>query len=281
MFGNSIMLRYDYHTPESCPQPAGCPSVSEPAPYSGYVPANESIHIFGRPIYQPPPRQPIYQPSPVFQPQPVLQPAPQPIYQPQVQQPVFQPVPVFQPAPQPQYVPQSQYIPQPQYVPQPAPQPSSNTQAQAFIDAHNTFRNDTNPPATNMKPITWSNNLTDGAASWAAKCNFKHSQTPGVGENLYASSRRTPNPSTYNPREAVDSWGNEGAFYDYNSNSCEPGKTCGHYTQVVWADSDKVGCAVQDCPTVQGVNWPNGGTMVVCQYSPPGNYVGRKPYETR
>ena len=266
------MLRYDYHTPESCPQPAGCPSVSEPAPYAGYMPTDEAVHVFGRPLYSPPARQPIYQPSPVFQ----------PTYQPPARQPIYQPParqPIYQPAPQPQYVPQ--YAPQPQYTPQPQYVPQSNTQASAFIDSHNTFRNDTNPPATNMRPINWSSNLADGAASWAGKCNFKHSQTPGVGENLYASSRRTPNSSTYNPREAVDSWGNEGAFYDYNANACEPGKTCGHYTQVVWADSDKVGCAVQDCPSIQGISWPNGGTMVVCQYSPPGNYVGRKPYETR
>jgi pathogenesis-related protein 1 len=44
---------------------------------------------------------------------------------------------------------------------------------------------------------------------------------------------------------------------------------CGHYTQIVWRDTTSVGCAAQSCP--QGEIW-------VCDYSPPGNYVGQHPY---
>ena len=46
-------------------------------------------------------------------------------------------------------------------------------------------------------------------------------------------------------------------------------QSCGHYTQVVWANTLSVGCGVAVCPT---------GTIVVCNYAPPGNYVGEKPY---
>jgi hypothetical protein len=162
----------------------------------------------------------------------------------------------------------------PSYVPpptQPPNQPSNNNLAQAFIGAHNTYRNNVNPPATNMMPIQWSDDLATSAGQWAAKCVWAHSQKPNVGENLYASSVRTPNVSIYDPSEPVNSWGNEKTNFDYNTNTCAQGQVCGHYTQVVWANSNNVGCAVQDCPSISGIGWPNGGTIAVCQYSPPGN----------
>ncbi|KAG7562792.1 hypothetical protein FFLO_01747 [Filobasidium floriforme] len=43
-------------------------------------------------------------------------------------------------------------------------------------------------------------------------------------------------------------------------------KITGHYTQVVWIDSDALGCAVQKC---------SGMYNLVCNYGPPGNYGGQ------
>uniref|UniRef100_A0A8C6RNX8 SCP domain-containing protein n=1 Tax=Nannospalax galili TaxID=1026970 RepID=A0A8C6RNX8_NANGA len=55
---------------------------------------------------------------------------------------------------------------------------------------------------------------------------------------------------------------------DFNTRKCK--KVCGHYTQVVWADSYKVGCAVQFCP--------RDGAHFICNYGPAGNYP-TWPYE--
>ncbi|KAK6749992.1 hypothetical protein RB195_002160 [Necator americanus] len=41
--------------------------------------------------------------------------------------------------------------------------------------------------------------------------------------------------------------------------------------QVLWAETLTVGCAVTHCT--------KGGTMVVCQYYPPGNYIGSSMYK--
>ena len=46
---------------------------------------------------------------------------------------------------------------------------------------------------------------------------------------------------------------------------------CGHYTQMVWQTSTKVGCAMAVCEDSQEQVW-------VCQYQPAGNWVGKKPY---
>lgn len=44
----------------------------------------------------------------------------------------------------------------------------------------------------------------------------------------------------------------------------------GHYTQVVWYDTQQCGCGKGNSPVV--------GPIYVCQYSPPGNYQGVYPY---
>ncbi|PKI53176.1 hypothetical protein CRG98_026437 [Punica granatum] len=48
------------------------------------------------------------------------------------------------------------------------------------------------------------------------------------------------------------------------------GKVCGHYTQVVWRNSVRLGCAKIRCIT--------GGTFIGCNYDPPGNFIGQQPY---
>jgi hypothetical protein len=146
-----------------------------------------------------------------------------------------------------------------------------------------------------MTPIVWSNDLADQASEWAAKCTWKHSGTPGVGENLYLTSKQYSDINKFDPMEAVNSWASELNCYDYDTNSCSgtitkncqpvtgnncANQVCGHYTQMVWANSKNLGCAVQDCPSISNSPGINKGTLVVCQYQPPGNYIGQKPYRS-
>ncbi|KAI9112362.1 hypothetical protein K1719_016559 [Acacia pycnantha] len=99
----------------------------------------------------------------------------------------------------------------------------------------------------------------------AARSQLIHSGGGGkYGENLAGST------GDLSGAAAVKLWVDEKADYDYNSNSCAAGKQCGHYTQVVWRNSIRVGCAKVKCN--------NGGTFIGCNYDPPGNYVGQKPY---
>ena len=150
-------------------------------------------------------------------------------------------------------------------------------QIQTFVNSHNFYRASVNPPAAFMPTISWQTNLANSANTWATKCIWGHSGTANVGENLYATTIRTTT-DNFNPNDAVNSWGSEKVNYNYSTNSCSAGKVCGHYTQIIWKNSTNVGCAFQDCPVIQGLSWPNGGTIVVCQYSPPGNWYGQKPY---
>ncbi|MCC6645272.1 MAG: serine protease [Polyangiaceae bacterium] len=145
-----------------------------------------------------------------------------------------------------------------------------------IVAAHNQARASVSPPAPSPLPeLSWDEGVAAAAAAWADGCEFAHDPKLGAlkqGQNIYASSGSTPT-----PEKVVGSWVSEVASYDYATNKCAQGKQCGHYTQVVWAKSTGLGCAQKTCTT----NSPFGGgkwDLWVCNYSPPGNYSGQKPY---
>jgi len=143
---------------------------------------------------------------------------------------------------------------------------SAQSEADQYLSAHNQARQAVGAGIPNL---AWSNSLQTYATNWAsnqantARCALSHSGGP-YGENIFWSSGQST------PAAAVTAWVNEKQFYDYASNSCAAGEVCGHYTQVVWRNSQMVGCGSANCP--------GGGKFVVCSYNPPGNFNGEKPY---
>jgi uncharacterized protein YkwD len=142
-----------------------------------------------------------------------------------------------------------------------------------IVAAHNAARAAVSPaPATPMPPLTWSDTVAQTAAAWASGCKWSHNPALGslkLGENIYASTNKST------PQGVVTSWVSESKNYTYATNTCVG--TCGHYTQVVWAKTTELGCAVQTCTT--GSPFGSGSwEFWVCDYSPPGNYSGQKPY---
>lgn len=135
--------------------------------------------------------------------------------------------------------------------------------------AHNAARASVSPPAsTPIPPLTWSGDIAAVAQAYAENCVFQHSNNQ-YGENLYATT------GGGNPQGVVGSWVSEAKDYNYATNTCNA--TCGHYTQVVWANSARLGCGMAVC----NKNSPFGGgtwEIWVCNYDPPGNYIGERPY---
>lgn len=129
-----------------------------------------------------------------------------------------------------------------------------------------------------VAPLDWDTELAKVAQAWAEKCQDNEAPSglidhnsgrsddyPGyVGENIYGSSGMAT------PAGALQSWTAEAASYDYDSNTCSG--TCGHYTQVVWAASVRLGCGLASCP---GLRF---GNAIVCDYSPGGNIGSQRPY---
>ncbi|MEA5468113.1 pathogenesis-related family 1 protein [Spirulina sp. 06S082] len=140
---------------------------------------------------------------------------------------------------------------------------ASQTGIEQMLNTHNQWRQ-----KVGVSPLQWSPDLANYAQEWANKLlrenKFEHRQNSPYGENLASASGQQ-----LSPERVVNMWGDEVKDYNYNNNSCKPNKMCGHYTQVVWNSTREVGCAVAR----------NSDREVwVCNYNPPGNIVGRKPY---
>lgn len=161
--------------------------------------------------------------------------------------------------------------PEPPTTPVTANYSVTATHKQTLLQTHNAAR-----AAVGVAPLGWSNTVAASAQTWADTlegqgCKMRHSSNRPYGENLaYAWTSRSSAP--LDPANAVDRWVAEQSDYTYWSNTCAPGAVCGHYTQVVWAESTQLGCGVAVCAD-------DGFTQLwVCQYNPPGNFVGERPY---
>ena len=146
-----------------------------------------------------------------------------------------------------------------------------------LLNAHNAARANVSPvPATPLPRMTWDPGLEALAQSWANTCPTGHNPDRHyvnelgrfiAGENI---AFRT-NPWTGETLAAsFDSWTKEAHGYDYARNTCTA-EPCGHYTQVVWQTSTRVGCGARsNCP-----EWPQ---VLVCNYFYPGNFNSQRPY---
>jgi pathogenesis-related protein 1 len=140
---------------------------------------------------------------------------------------------------------------------------SVNETIQGFLVPQNEARKQ-----VGVRPLKWDVKLTSYARTYARErrgdCLLQHSDGP-FGENIFWGSGRR-----WNPTQAVGAWVDEKKWYNYANNSCSPGQDCTHYTQIVWRTTTKVGCAIIKCNS--------GDTFITCNYYPPGNYVGDRPY---
>lgn len=125
--------------------------------------------------------------------------------------------------------------------------------AKDILDAHNKVR-----AVHQAGPLSW-----DSATYSYAKNNADNYDCSGIlththgpyGENLAA--------GFSSGSSALMAWYDEGQTYDYSA-----ANTYDHFTQVVWKDSTKVGCAYKNCSST---GW---GLYIVCEYDPVGNVIG-------
>ncbi|MEO7787879.1 MAG: CAP domain-containing protein [Sphingomicrobium sp.] len=126
--------------------------------------------------------------------------------------------------------------------------------------------------ALGVPPLKWNPALAVGAQSWAKHLartgRFEHSpDDPAAepeGENLWAGSV-----GQYPPESMIGLWIAEkrdfkpGVFPN-NSRSGRV-ESVSHYTQLVWADTHEVGCALE-----RGTS----EDILVCRYAQAGNVIG-------
>jgi hypothetical protein len=139
-----------------------------------------------------------------------------------------------------------------------------------LLAAHNRER-----AALGIEQLAWDPELAAHAASWGEKLAqsdvLQHAPQDGdepQGENLWAGST-----GHYAPEAMVKEWAREkgnfrpGRFPEISNTG--HWKDVGHYTQMVWRETDRVGCAV-----AEGEEFD----YLVCRYRTAGNVIGQAPF---
>ncbi|XP_071624787.1 peptidase inhibitor 16 isoform X2 [Heliangelus exortis] len=148
----------------------------------------------------------------------------------------------------------------------------SDEEKKIILDGHNLYRSQVSPPAMDMLKMTWDTELEAFAQAYAEKCIWDHNKERGRrGENLFAMA------PILDLEFAVEDWNAEEKYYNFSTATCVPGQMCGHYTQVVWASTHQIGCGSKFCGKIDGLDTEDM-YLLVCNYYPPGNMKGRKPY---
>ncbi|KAK7886002.1 hypothetical protein WMY93_025623 [Mugilogobius chulae] len=146
----------------------------------------------------------------------------------------------------------------------------SSTVQSEIVDVHNEFRRNVQPPAQDMLQMEWGDEIVPSIQAWVDGCVLHHGEPSTrmlngyeLGENLFKSS------SPVSWTSVVTAWHSEVNNFQYPTSS-KNGKVIGHYTQVIWNSSYRVGCAMAKCP--------DDIYFYGCRYYRAGNFKGWKPY---
>ena len=151
--------------------------------------------------------------------------------------------------------------------PAPGQAPFANQFPARILAAHNAER-----ARAGVAPLTWDNALGTAAAAYAQQMAFTgrfahsdRSKRPGTGENLWMGSR-----GLFSVEAMVSGWASEKRYFTPgvfpNVSRSGDWVDVGHYTQMIWPSTQRVGCALASTPRTD---------YLVCRYATKGNVDGR------
>jgi len=180
----------------------------------------------------------------------------------------------------------------------------NTTDMQYLLNLHNYYRGNTSeglvtndgtgngkyPISSNMNSVFWDEALAALAQNHSNTCVYGHNANRNtqfynfekyatykypnniqIGENIAAAYTS----ETVSPQYALlilaDAWFNEHVDWHYQKYESATINGAGHFSQIAWAETRYIGCGYTTCP---------GSSMyyLVCDYYPPGNYIGELPY---
>ena len=144
--------------------------------------------------------------------------------------------------------------------------PRETAAAMRIVLLHNQIRS-----AAGVGPVYWDSSLAAAADRYAAELartgRWGHSPLAaraGQGENLWMGTR-----GGFNVDQMVGAWASEGRWFRRGRfpqvSATGNWIQIGHYTQMIWPGSVRVGCAVRSSAR---------NDYLVCRYSPAGNVMG-------
>lgn len=147
----------------------------------------------------------------------------------------------------------------------------TSEEKEAALNVHNQARQEVGAP-----PLEWSDELATYAQEWAEylaqenDCKIAHRSWLGKDEKDYGENIFWGIGREYSAGYASEAWYDEINKYTYQNVSTENLNGTGHYSQMVWKDTQRIGIGKAKCAS--------GATIIVASYDPPGNVIGQKPY---
>ncbi|XP_064635497.1 cysteine-rich venom protein Mr30-like [Lineus longissimus] len=153
---------------------------------------------------------------------------------------------------------------------------SSAIDQATIVNDHNKYRGIVNPAASNMQKMYWDDELAKIAFGWASQCQAGHEKSYYWRQvpDMYPVGQNVANGSlSVSWKAVIAAWQNEVNGFVFGDASLKLVKHA-HYTQMIWHDSSRIGCAAAMCDGV------NQFRIFVCNYAPAGNiYPGwTSPY---
>lgn len=147
----------------------------------------------------------------------------------------------------------------------------SASEQRRLIDEHNRARRIVGTP-----PLRWSPEIARYAQEWsdhlaASRCHIEHRPRSGRWKQRYGENLFMGTAGHYTVVTAVRDW--EAEKKDYRGGPIRDDRNfadIGHYTQLVWRRTTHFGCGKSLC---------RDRMIVTCNYNPPGNVLGRTPFE--
>jgi hypothetical protein len=146
-------------------------------------------------------------------------------------------------------------------------QPFASQFPARILAAHNAER-----ARAGLPPLAWDEGLGNAAAAYAQQMaltsRFEHSNRkarPGTGENLWMGSH-----GIFSVEAMVGGWSSEKRWFRPgvfpNVSRSGDWEDVGHYTQIIWPTTSRIGCALASTARVD---------YLVCRYAGAGNIDGR------
>lgn len=148
--------------------------------------------------------------------------------------------------------------------------PDNTAVQNEIINLHNAFRRAVQPAASDMLEMSYSEQLGASSQAWVEKCDLDHGSPSTrmlngyeLGENLFDATAR------FSWTQVISAWHKEVERYSYPYGL---NMSTGHYVQIVWNSSYKVGCGVALCP--------GNVYFYACHYFRAGNFMNWPPYKS-
>ncbi|XP_017783684.1 PREDICTED: cysteine-rich secretory protein 2-like [Nicrophorus vespilloides] len=148
--------------------------------------------------------------------------------------------------------------------------------------AHGSVKNQ--PRGINLKRMKYDHQLDDLVKTSLENCKLQSKKIHDerfrhVGQNLFME-MTTDLDSAFeqNWEKVITSWFNDNENYQYPNLDPET-MAGGHYSQIVWAESEALACHFIAFENLSNTRYPYG-KIYTCYYGPGGNIIGKAPYKS-